>query len=58
MNFANRINYSIDNIERSIVADTPIGTRYSDSQKKKLYQEKETQQICRFEKDNQHQPHT
>ena len=43
MNFAKRINYSIDNIERSIVADTPIGTRYSDSQKKKLYQEKEKQ---------------
>lgn len=41
MNFANRINYSIDNIERSIVADTPISTKYSGAQKKKLYREKE-----------------
>ena len=40
MNFANRINYSIDNIERSIVADTLVGTKYSDARKKKLYQEK------------------
>ena len=41
MTFANRINYSIDNIERSIVADTLVGTKYSNSQKKKLYREKE-----------------
>jgi hypothetical protein len=41
MNYADRINYSIDNIERSIVADNPIGTKYTNSQKKKLYQEKE-----------------
>jgi len=41
MNFADRINYSIDNIERSIVADNPIGTRYTDVQKKKLYVQKE-----------------
>jgi len=36
-----QINYCIDNIERSIVADTPIGTKYSAAQKKKLYREKE-----------------
>ncbi|HUT83451.1 MAG TPA: DUF2284 domain-containing protein [Thermodesulfobacteriota bacterium] len=36
-----QINYCIDNIERSIVADTSIGTKYSAAQKKKLYREKE-----------------
>ena len=41
MNFAKRINYSIDNIERSIVADNTIGTKYSQVQKKKLHQGKE-----------------
>ena len=41
MKFADRINYSIDNIERSIVADNPIGTKYTAVQKKKLYLEKE-----------------
>jgi len=40
MNFAQRINYSIDNIERSIVADTQVSKKYSDAQKKKLYQQK------------------
>jgi len=43
MNFVDRINYSIDNIERSIVADSAIGTKYSEAQKKKLYLEKEKQ---------------
>ncbi len=37
MKFDTRINYSIDNIERSIVADNPVGTKHSDTQKKKLY---------------------
>jgi predicted metal-binding protein len=41
MNFADRINYSIDNIERSIVADNPLSTKYSDAEKKKLYRGKE-----------------
>jgi hypothetical protein len=36
-----QINYSPDNIERSIVADNPVGTRYSDAKKKKLYGEKQ-----------------
>jgi predicted metal-binding protein len=40
-NFSRQINYSPDNIERSIVADNPIGTKYSDAEKKKLYREKE-----------------
>ena len=39
MKFDNRINYSIDSIERSIVADNPISKKYSDAQKKKLYQQ-------------------
>jgi predicted metal-binding protein len=41
MKFADRINYSIDNIERSIVADAEVGTKYSEAEKKKLYREKE-----------------
>ena len=39
MQFDRRVNYSIDNIERSIVADNPINNKYSDNQKKKLYGE-------------------
>ncbi len=38
--FDNRINYSIDNIERSIAADNPISKKYTVNQKKKLYQQK------------------
>jgi len=40
MNYAERINYSIDNIERSIVADNPLSIKYSDAEKKKLCKEK------------------
>ena len=40
MKFDNRINYSIDSIERSIVADNPISKKYTGAQKKKLYQQK------------------
>jgi hypothetical protein len=35
-----RINYSIDNIERSIAADTEISKKYSEEQKKALYTQK------------------
>jgi hypothetical protein len=38
--FDNRINYSIDNIERSIAADNPISKKYTVKQKKNLYQQK------------------
>ncbi len=40
MDFPKRINYSIDNIERSIVADSEVGNKYTKAQKKKLHNEK------------------
>ncbi|RMF94626.1 MAG: hypothetical protein D6734_07265 [Candidatus Schekmanbacteria bacterium] len=41
VDYSKRINYSIDNIERSIVADSEVGNMYSPTQKKKLYKEKQ-----------------
>jgi hypothetical protein len=38
--FDNRINYFIDNVERSIAADNPLSVRYTNEQKKKIYQQK------------------
>jgi hypothetical protein len=40
LKFDDRMSYSIDTIERSIVADTEAYTKYTAEQKKQLYQEK------------------
>ncbi len=34
---AEQHNYSVDQIERCIVMDNPLGNKYSDDEKKKMY---------------------